>query len=113
MRLHSERLYAIVRPKRSVRSFYNLDDTVNLYTGIMDLWEVYENTLPLNVHYVRYEDIIEDFESSVRGVLDFLDVPWDDAVLDYDQKVRRSSDVISPSYEQVSEKYTNMRVTGG
>ena len=91
-------------PNEASVHFYNLDDTVNLYTGIMDLWEVYENTLPLNVHYVRYEDIIEDFESSVRGVLDFLDVPWDDAVLDYDQKVRRSSDVISPSYEQVSEK---------
>lgn len=36
-------------------------------------------------HYkeVRYEQLILETEPTLRGVLDFFELPWDDAVLDY------------------------------
>lgn len=91
-------------PNEASVHFYNLEDAVTLYTRFMDLWAVYEAVLPLDVHDVRYEDVTADFRETIGGVLDFLGLPWDDSVLDYDRKVRECASVISPSYAQVSEK---------
>jgi Sulfotransferase family len=35
---------------------------------------------------VRYEDLVGDSEAVMRGLLDFLGEPWDEGVLQYDQK---------------------------
>jgi hypothetical protein len=39
-------------------------------------------------HYkeIRYEGLILDTENTLREVLDFYELPWDDAVLDYHQR---------------------------
>jgi Sulfotransferase domain len=91
-------------PNEASVHLYSLQDAVNLYTKVMDLWQVYEASLPIKVHYVRYEDIPSDFKGTVGNLLKFLDVPWDDTVLSYDKKVKEKANVISPSYSQVSEK---------
>lgn len=83
---------------------YDLENTVNLYCRVMDMWFQYEDLLPLNVHYMSYEDIVTDLEGEARKALDFLEVPWDKAVLNYDEKVRAQANVRTPSFEQVSQK---------
>jgi hypothetical protein len=35
-------------------------------------------------HEVRYEDLVADTETTLRKLLDFLDEPWDDALLTHD-----------------------------
>jgi Sulfotransferase family len=35
---------------------------------------------------VRYEDLVGDTEAVMRGLLDFLGEPWDEGVLQYDQR---------------------------
>ena len=40
-------------------NFCTLEDTVALYTRTMDLWEIVRTQLPVAVHTVRYEDVVE------------------------------------------------------
>jgi len=49
----------------------------------------------------RYEDLIDDFENTVSGVLSFLGVPWKDAVRNY-QNTAQKTIVSTPSYTDVS-----------
>ncbi len=51
---------------------------------------------------VRYEDTVDDIESQARRVLDFLELDWDDRVLDYRDRAQ-SKHVHSPTYEAVTK----------
>ncbi|HAN56137.1 MAG TPA: sulfotransferase, partial [Betaproteobacteria bacterium] len=51
---------------------------------------------------IRYEDVVADFEGQARGLLDFLGVGWDDAVLKYDEHAK-SRTINTPSYHQVTQ----------
>jgi hypothetical protein len=50
---------------------------------------------------VRYEDTVANIEAQARKVLDFLGLPWDEAVLDYHRRAQRKH-VHSPTYEAVT-----------
>jgi tetratricopeptide (TPR) repeat protein len=57
------------------------------YRRLMDFWR---HALPKNVLLeVSYEDLVDDPEETLRGVLDFIDLPWDPACLDYSETKRR------------------------
>ncbi|MEQ8506707.1 MAG: tetratricopeptide repeat protein [Rhodospirillales bacterium] len=61
--------------------FTRLEDTVRFYEDVMDLWQTQCETLNLNVHEIRDEDLAAGFEPAARGLLDFLGIPWDEGVL--------------------------------
>lgn len=84
--------------------FLDLKDTAQTYDRVFGLWEHYRSVLPLNVHEIKYEDVVADFRPAVEGLLKFLDVPWTDAVLEYDKTARERKAINTPSYSQVTEK---------
>jgi tetratricopeptide (TPR) repeat protein len=55
------------------------------YRRLMDHWK---KVLTLPILEVRYEDLVLDTEGQVRRILNFLDLPWDDACLNF-HKSRR------------------------
>jgi tetratricopeptide (TPR) repeat protein len=67
------------------------------YVRVMDHWD---EVLPGRVLKVQYEHVISDLESEARRMLDFCELPWEDACLDYHQSDRP---VNSASAEQVRE----------
>ncbi|TPN13782.1 tetratricopeptide repeat protein [Mesorhizobium sp. B2-1-3] len=78
-----------------------LADFHNLYTDIMAHWH---KVLPGVVHDVRYEDFVADQEGQSRALIDYLGLPWDDAVLSFhqtDRPVRTASaaQVRQPMYQ--------------
>ncbi len=90
-------------------NFLTLEDSVHLYERVMTLWRRYETCLDLAVFKTRYEDLVDDFEGSVRELLNFLGLEWDDAVLDY-RRHAAGRDINTPSYTQVTQKiYTRSR----
>ena len=48
------------------------------YRRLMDHWA---EVSPLPILDVRYEDVVEDTRGNVERVLEFCDLPWDDACL--------------------------------
>jgi tetratricopeptide (TPR) repeat protein len=71
------------------------------YVRVMDHWD---EVLPGRVLKVQYEHVISDLESEARRMLDFCELPWEDACLDYHQSDRP---VNSASAEQVREPIYN------
>jgi len=63
--------------------FLRLDDCARFYASVMTLVERYRQTLPLMLLDYRYEDMIADFESSVRGACRFIGIGWRDSMRDF------------------------------
>lgn len=76
----------------------------------MELWWRGRDILGADCYEYRYEDLIDDFEGTLRGVLDFLELPWSDDVRDY-QNATQDSLISTPSYLAVREKL-NRRAVG-
>ena len=87
----------------AMANFLDLGDAARLYGLVMTHWEKCRSVLPLNLHVVRYEDLVADPEAAVRPFLAFLGLPWDEAMLDHQQTARGRGYVASASYSQVTE----------
>ena len=81
------------------------------YRRAFDFW--YRETALLKPTYreVRYESFVADFESQVRSLAEFLDLPWTDAMLQPGENARRKGFISTPSYSQVV-KPVNTRAVG-
>lgn len=80
----------------------SIDSTVHYYDAVMRLGAISRARLPLDLHVVRYEDIVTNFEETVRSLISFLGLPWDDALRGY-TKTARLRTINTPSAAQVVE----------
>lgn len=84
-------------------NFHNLEGTVRLYDRSMAIWEKTRSLLPLRVHVVRYEDLIENAEKAMRALLEFLGANWNEGVLNHEQSAKARTIIRTASYAQVTE----------
>lgn len=63
-----------------------LADFHNLYADMMAHWRA---VLPGVVHDVRYEDFVADQEGQSRALIEWLGLPWNDAVLAFHKSERQ------------------------
>lgn len=87
----------------AMANFVTLEETGRFYAEVMGLYHRYREVLPLDVHPLRYEDLIDDFDGQVRSVLDFLELDWDERVRDFAATARKRQRIDTPSYSQVTE----------
>lgn len=85
---------------QAMAHFLQLESTVAFYQQVMSLFLEMEDRLQVPVLRVRYEDTVDDLESSARRLLEFLDLPWDDQVLQF-HEAAKTRYVSTPSYEGV------------
>ncbi|MDT9000006.1 sulfotransferase [Paucibacter sp. APW11] len=85
----------------AMSAFHRLDTTVELYEAVMQSVQRAREQLPLRLIEQRYEDLIADVEGQARRLIDFLGLPWDDAVLEHTEHARQRATINSPSYHQV------------
>jgi Flp pilus assembly protein TadD len=83
--------------------FQNLEATARVYDLAGQAWQGASTLLPLSVHTVRYERMIEDLEGVMRPLLAFLDLPWHDGILDNQRSARQREHIATPSYSQVTQ----------
>jgi len=83
-------------------AYMTLQGTVEEYISIMGMWRAVA-PLMKNPHLeVRYEDMVNDLETVARRMLGFLEVPWDERVLGFDEHARQKV-VRSPTYAEVTK----------
>ncbi|HCS13117.1 MAG: hypothetical protein COS82_04870 [Zetaproteobacteria bacterium CG06_land_8_20_14_3_00_59_53] len=85
----------------AMANFSTLEDSASLYNKVMQLWDRYQNVLDMNVFTIKYEDIIDDNERTLKPLLSFLDIPWDDALTNYQETALKRGNINTPSYNQV------------
>jgi hypothetical protein len=93
-----------------------LDTAAAYYDAVMRLIEVSRGKLPLALHVVKYEDIVARFEATVRELLVFLELQWDERVRRYTETARErtistpsASQVVRPLYGSARGKWRNYR----
>lgn len=88
-----------------------LESTAHGYADAMDFWLDQREVLRPDVFELRYEDLVADTETHARRLIDFLGLPWDDAVLRFHEHARKRGYISTPSYAQVIEPI-NARAVG-
>ena len=86
----------------AMANFLDLGDAARLFDLVLTFWERCRDVLPLKVHIVRYESLVEDTESELRTLLDFLGLAWDPAMLDHRRTAEARGTISTPSYSQVT-----------
>ena len=82
----------------AMTNFLDLDDAAHLYDDVMNLWIQYTSIFSISYHEVKYEKLIENFEPTVRSILNFLELSWDDSVLEYLKTAEKRDRIATPSY---------------
>jgi tetratricopeptide (TPR) repeat protein len=79
----------------------DLPTLARTYRRSMDYWYQQAAVLRPTWREVRYESFVADFEAQVRGLAEFLDLPWVDSMLEPGAHARRKGFIATPSYSQV------------
>lgn len=79
--------------------FLTLEGTARYYDQVMRLGVLYEGILTLDIHVVRHEDLVADFDAELAAILGFFALPWDDRVRDFAGRAIRSR---TPSATQIA-----------
>jgi sulfotransferase family protein len=82
--------------------YLTLEGTAKKYATTMNAWLKIRGMLRNPWIEVRYEDTVADLERQARTVLEFLELPWDDSVLEYHRRAQ-TKHVHSPTYEAVTK----------
>ncbi len=85
----------------AMSNMLELDDIVKLYDNVMDIFYSAVERYSLDIHVVKYEDLIEDMEKEVSNILKFMDLQWDEDVLHYQKTALKRDEIRTPSYAQV------------
>jgi tetratricopeptide (TPR) repeat protein len=87
----------------AMRSFTDLEEAARTYDAVFNNYSRARELLPLAIHEVRYERMIEDLEAEMRPLLAFLGLEWRDAVLDNQASAARRGTVRTASYAQIGQ----------
>jgi hypothetical protein len=83
--------------------FLTLERTARRYARDMGVWRDLREKLPSTSWLeVRYEDTVMSLEREARRALEFLNLHWEDTVLNYRERLKEKT-VSSPTYEAVSK----------
>lgn len=86
----------------AMSNFHTLLGAVTTYEAVMGLWLKSGQGLGLPVHRVRYEDVVQDFETQIKRLLQFVDLPWDNRVIAFHEHAQ-TRHVRTASASQVTE----------
>lgn len=83
---------------KGVDHSYDQVEIARYYQAYADLMMHFDAVLPGRVHHIQYETLVEDPETEIRRLIDYCDLPFEDACLRYWETDRA---ILTPSSEQV------------
>jgi len=87
----------------SMYRMLRMTDAAIYYDAAFAAAEAARRAMPgLNVHEVRYEDVVADLEGEARKTIAFLGLNWDDAVMNYRDQAQKKA-INTPSAPQVDQ----------
>lgn len=82
-------------------NFLDMKSVVTFYTQVMGLWLHHRSTLPINWHQYRYEDLVEDFDTTTQKIFASLNLELP-ADLDKFHEYASKKFIDTPSYQDVT-----------
>ena len=85
----------------AMANMVDLGRIVDFYCVAMDTFKICRAKYNLNVHEIRYEDLIEDLNGETSALLKFLDLDWEAQMENYQDTALKRGRINTPSYSQV------------
>ena len=89
-------------PNDAMLNMLTIDDASNLYNQTMQLWKIYEKVLDIKFHKVKYEDVVNNFEPTIKDLITFLELDWTDKLKDFYKTAEKKRIISTPSYDKVN-----------
>jgi tetratricopeptide (TPR) repeat protein len=91
---------------------YDLGEMGRYYRNYVELMDHWDRVLPRKILRVQHEDVVLDFEATVRRILDFCGLPFESACLEFYKTKRTvrtlsSDQVRRPIYREGLEQWRN------
>jgi hypothetical protein len=84
-------------------NFLRLDTGAEFYDLTFRTWENARQVLPLNVHTVVYEQMVQDPPAILRPVVEALGLEWHEGMLDHTKTAAERGLIKTASYAQVTQ----------
>ena len=86
----------------AMKNFISLESSVILYDLVMKLWTIYRDVFSINYHFIKYEDIVTDFEKTTKEIFKFLEIDWSDNTKNFYITAKKRLNISTPSHNQVT-----------
>ena len=105
-------------PNNAMASLRTLRDSSEIYDLTMKVWVRYKENLNLNYTMYKYESLIDDFETHILKIMDFLEIEWSSNMKNYRETALKrvkintpsSSQVVQPLYKSSIAKWENYKL---
>jgi len=88
-------------PNNAMSNFRSIESTSKIYDLTMNMWIDYKSKFKMNFITSKYENLIDDFDTHISGILDFLEVKWDENIKNYRHTAYKREKINTPSSSQV------------
>ena len=85
----------------AMANMVDLQRIVDFYCVAMEIFHLSQKRYELNVHKVRYEDLVEDLQREVVSTLTFLGLEWEADLHNYQVTALSRERIKTPSHSQV------------
>ena len=97
-------------PNDAMLNMLTIDDASNLYNQTMQLWKTYEKVLDIKFHKIKYEDVVNNFEPTIKSLIKFLELDWSDKLKNFYKTAQKKRIISTPSYDQVNNPIYNKSI---
>lgn len=87
----------------AMANFLDLGDAAHFYNVAMRVWTRTNEVFRLNTRDLIYEQLVENPEAALRPLVEWLGLPWDQALLDHRRTAAARGVIVTPSYDQVTQ----------
>jgi len=85
----------------AMASFLEIDDSADMYDAVLDQFTYARANLPVAVHDLVYERLVAEPAATLKPLIGFLGLKWDERLLDHQATARSRGAIITPSFDQV------------
>ena len=82
-------------------NFLDLKRTAIIYDKVMQIWQNSSKLTNLNMHIIKYEDLISNFDNETKKMITFLGLDWEENIKNYKKLLIKKERIRTPSYSQV------------
>lgn len=87
----------------AMANFLRLDTAAEFYDLTFKTWENARSVLPLSVHRITYEEMVEDPLGILRPIVEAIGLGWHEGMLDHTKTAAERGVITTASYAQVTE----------
>ena len=94
----------------AMANYENLQTSAFFYNEVFKLFKIYENNLKLNYHLIKYENLVNEFDSEIKNLLSYLEIEYEENILNYQVTAKNRERINTPSYHQVIKPIYNSSI---